>query len=217
MCKEWANATGLWDNETMEVQMTFHDVSGAVLLVVQGIVDAGFQSIKWDTSFTNASWVQEPWVRWGADEAALRRGREYHNWAQTDPRVVATLIYGFKNVWQQNASDDACQNPSRTGLGLVDRCGNNSLGAPAMPRALEFYQTLLMPPPTPKPTPPPTLPPTPPPTPKPTPPPTPKPMFLCDEKTSTCTADAQGTQTQVDCKESCAPPPTPKPIGTIFE
>ena len=78
------------------------------------------------------------------DMRVLPNAHDHWAWAQDDHKVVGLFVYRLKNIWQQAGTSgaDVCDNPSGTGLGLVDRCAN---GTAAMPRALAFYQALLLP------------------------------------------------------------------------
>jgi len=88
------------------------------------------------------------------DDMAYHQALDYYMWAKEDNRVVGMMPYRLKNLWG-GAGDEyknSCDNPSKTGLGLVDRCGikqqnnsiNNSMILPyALPKTLLFYKNLL--------------------------------------------------------------------------
>ena len=80
-----------------------------------------------------------------ADPRCLGSAAAHLEWAESDPRVVGLFIYRLKDLWGGPELDtallDACQNPSGTGLGLVDRCGAGGSGPYATPDTLAFYRS----------------------------------------------------------------------------
>ena len=74
-----------------------------------------------------------------ADARVLSSAQAHYQWASEDKRVAGLIVYRLKNLWQKSAGKDVCKNPSGTGLGLVDRCGQGGSGGYAMPRSVGFY------------------------------------------------------------------------------
>jgi len=74
------------------------------------------------------------------DCSLLATAKAHMDWAHDDDRVTGMFIYRLKNIWSTNAALDACDNPTATGLGLVDRCADGSY---AMPKTLSYYTSLL--------------------------------------------------------------------------
>jgi hypothetical protein len=93
------------------------------------------------------------------DAFTLSVARAYRDWADTDKRVAAVLIYHLKMVWRP-ANTDACENPpyivgkgnlsrvpwnntsAGNGVGLVDRCAQDALLRPIQcPRVISGSAT----------------------------------------------------------------------------
>ena len=55
-------------------------------------------------------------------------------------------MFFLKNLQQKDPiHTDPCQNPSGTGVGLVDRCGVGGHGGYAMPATVALYQNATAP------------------------------------------------------------------------
>ena len=81
-----------------------------------------------------------------ADARCLPVAREHLAWARSDDRVAGLLVFFLKNLQQKDPiHTDPCQNPSGTGVGLVDRCGVGGHGGYAMPATVALYQNATAP------------------------------------------------------------------------